>query len=150
MGTRFRAPHVVLVCLSAVLALVASACADVPGSPTPGPGLTSVDVRLGTGAEATSGQRLTVDYTLWLFDAGEPEQKGILLETSRGTQPFTFTLGAGVVIAGWDVGLPGMRQGGVRRLIIPPSLAYGARRQQVIPAFSTLVFDVELLAVEAP
>jgi FKBP-type peptidyl-prolyl cis-trans isomerase FkpA len=125
-----------------------SGCAASPTSPTPAPGFTSTDIRLGTGAQAATGQELTVEYTLWLYDATHPEGKGLLLDTSLGVGAFSFVLGSGSVIAGWEQGLPGMRVGGLRRLIVPPSLGYGGVRRDVIPPYAILVFEVELLAVE--
>ena len=75
-------------------------------------------------------------------------KKGQQFETSRGREPLVFTLGASEVIAGWDVELIGLRVGGLRRLIIPPSLAYGGFRNGPIPPNATLVFEVELLEVQ--
>ena len=105
------------------------------------------DLRAGTGADAIAGRRLTVNYTGWLYDPTQPEQKGRQFDTSVGRQPFAFTLGAGQVIRGWDQGVSGMKVGGQRRLVIPPELAYGSSSAGggAIPPKSTLVFDVELL-----
>jgi FKBP-type peptidyl-prolyl cis-trans isomerase FkpA len=105
---------------------------------------------VGDGAEATAGQRLTVEYTGWLYDPTQPEQKGREFSSSAGGAPFTFMLGAGEVIAGWDRGAAGMKVGGQRRLIIPPALAYGSAGAGggVIPPNATLVFDIELLDVQ--
>lgn len=94
-----------------------------------------------------SGNTLVVAYTGWFYDITRPEQKGLQFDSSAGREPLEFTLGQGQVIAGWDQGLVNMRQGGVRRLVIPPSLAYGGGRNQSIPPNATLVFDVELLEV---
>lgn len=75
-------------------------------------------------------------------------QNGTVFDSSRATnQPFTFRLGAGAVIAGWDRGVPGMRIGGTRRLTIPPSLAYGSQGSGPIPPNATLTFDIELLGI---
>jgi len=110
--------------------------------PTPS-GLQYIDVVPGTGDEARTGQRVTVHYTGWLTD-------GQKFDSSRDSgRPFVFQLGQGDVIQGWDTGVAGMRTGGTRRLIVPPSLGYGARGYPpVIPQNATLVFDVELLRVE--
>ncbi|HEY4251100.1 MAG TPA: FKBP-type peptidyl-prolyl cis-trans isomerase [Roseomonas sp.] len=108
------------------------------------------DTKLGTGEEATAGRQVSVHYTGWLFDESAPDNKGRKFDSSldRG-QPFNFELGAGYVIQGWDQGVAGMRVGGQRTLIIPPELGYGARGAGgVIPPNATLVFEVELLAVE--
>jgi len=107
------------------------------------------DVKLGTGAAATPGQTVHVHYTGWLFDADAPENKGRKFDSSRDRgDPFSFQLGAGHVIQGWDQGVAGMLVGGQRTLVIPPELGYGARGAGgVIPPNATLVFDVELLEV---
>jgi FKBP-type peptidyl-prolyl cis-trans isomerase FkpA len=106
------------------------------------------DIRVGTGAEALAGRRISVHYAGWLYDASAPENKGRQFDTSLGGAPYPFTLGAGMVIRGWDQGVAGMRVGGQRRLVIPPQLAYGAEgRGSAIPPNATLVFDIELLEV---
>lgn len=106
------------------------------------------ELRAGTGAEATSGKTLTVHYTGWLYDESKPDQKGLVFDSSAGGTAFSFTLGAGQVIPGWDQGLVGLRVGGIRRLVIPSSLAYGSSRRATIPPYSVLVFEVELLDVK--
>jgi FKBP-type peptidyl-prolyl cis-trans isomerase FkpA len=130
--------------------LVAAACGQKsPTTPTGGGTLETIELVAGTGVEATAGRNVTVNYTGWLADDTRPERKGTQFDTSVGRTPFAFRLGAGQVIAGWDQGVPGMRVGGRRRLIIPPSLGYGATGAGgVIPPNATLVFDVELLAVQ--
>lgn len=101
------------------------------------------DTVTGTGAAADDGKSLTVNYTGWLADSG------IQFDTTVGKQPFTFILGTGQVIPGWDQGLQGMQVGGKRTLIIPPGLAYGAQGAEgTIPPNSTLKFEVELLDVK--
>ena len=107
------------------------------------------DTRIGTGAEATPGQTITVHYTGWLFDEGAPDNKGRKFDSSRDRgDPFVFELGAGRVIQGWDNGFAGMKVGGTRTLVIPPEQGYGARGAGgVIPPNATLIFEVELLAV---
>ena len=104
---------------------------------------------VGTGTLAESGKQVTVHYTGWLFDAEAPDTKGRKFDSSRDRgQPFSFALGAGQVIKGWDLGVAGMRIGGQRTLTIPPEQGYGARGAGgVIPPNATLVFDVELLGV---
>lgn len=133
--------------LMLVVVSVAGSGCDQPVSPTNSPGFITTDLRVGTGAEAVDGSVVTVEYSGWFYDASQPEQKGVQFDTSVGRAPLTFTLGAGQVIAGWDQGVVGMRVGGMRRLIVPPSLAYGERRIGLIPPNATLLFDVELIAV---
>ncbi len=102
----------------------------------------------GTGAMVTSGQTATVHYTGWLYVEDAPEHKGAQFDSSVGRGPFSFRVGAGQVIRGWDQGVQGMKVGGQRRLVLPPEFAYGARGAgSVIPPNATLVFDVELLSV---
>lgn len=132
--------------LSAFLLLVsAMACSENPAQPS---ALLSTDLAVGTGATAVVGRVVTVHYTGWLFDADKAESKGTQFDSSVGGTPFEFALGTGQVIAGWDQGVPGMRVGGRRRLIIPPSLGYGSQGAGgVIPPNRGLVFDIELLGV---
>lgn len=137
----------------AILALLTASCGGGDSSPTsattqPRGEFASTDVRVGTGADATPQRRLSVHYTGWLYDPARPEQKGTQFETSVGRQPFAFTLGIGQVIRGWDQGVAGMKVGGLRRLTLPPELAYGAGGSPpVIPPNATLVFEIELLDV---
>jgi len=108
------------------------------------------DIVEGTGAVAEAGQVAVVHYTGWLYDAGADEQKGEKFDSSvdRG-EPFSFPLGAGRVIRGWDQGVAGMKVGGKRRLVIPADMAYGDRGAGgVIPPGATLVFDVELIELK--
>ena len=125
-------------------------CGDDYGSgPSSSPSFSVTDLVVGSGAEATDGQQLTVDYAGWLYDSAASEKKGVLFDTTDGRGPFTFVLGAGEVIQGWDQGIVGMRVGGTRQLVIPPNLAYGSQGSgNVIPPNSTLIFDVDLLSVQ--
>jgi FKBP-type peptidyl-prolyl cis-trans isomerase len=109
-------------------------------------GLQIDDTVPGTGATATAGQRVSVHYTGWLWQDG---QQGRKFDSSKDRgQPFSFRLGGGEVIGGWDEGVQGMQVGGTRVLIIPPQLGYGARGAGgVIPPNATLKFEVELLGV---
>lgn len=100
------------------------------------------DLKVGTGEEAKSGNRVSVNYKGTLTNGTQFDSS-----YDRG-QPFSFDLGAGDVISGWDEGVVGMKVGGKRKLVIPPDMAYGARALPGIPANSTLVFEVELLKVE--
>ena len=147
------------------VAFLAFAAAFVPvagaQNPTPSPNkevskmdatvgsLKKIDVKQGTGAEAVTGKPVVVHYTGWLYDPSAPEGKGKKFDSSLDRrEPFSFPLGGGRVIRGWDEGVAGMKVGGQRRLIIPADMAYGARGAGgVIPPNAVLVFDVELLEV---
>ena len=111
--------------------------------------LETTDMKVGTGAEARQGRRVSVHYTGWLYHPTKPDHKGRQFDSSRDRgQPYDLTLGQGEVIPGWDQGLLGMKVGGARRLVIPPALAYGSSGQGEIPPSATLVFDVELMGVQ--
>ncbi|CAN5350283.1 FKBP-type peptidyl-prolyl cis-trans isomerase [soil metagenome] len=114
--------------------------------PTTPSGLSYEDVVIGEGAEAKPGTPVSVHYTGWLFMDGVQGDKFDSSKDRR--EPFEFPLGAGHVIKGWDEGVQGMKVGGVRKLVIPPQLGYGARGAGgVIPPNATLLFEVELLDV---
>ena len=106
-------------------------------------GLIIEDLVVGEGTEAQDYNKVVVNYT------GELED-GTVFDSSLnpGRAPFTFTLGVGSVIKGWDLGVKGMKVGGKRKLTIPPELGYGERNTSVIPPNSTLIFEVDLLEVE--
>ena len=131
-------------------AVLLTACSE-PGPPPGGrvSELQRIDLRDGSGALAKSGMDATVHYTGWLFDENAPNQRGEKFDSSldRG-EPFTFLLGAGRVIRGWDEGVAGMRVGGKRVLMIPPEYGYGRKGAGgAIPPNASLVFEVELLDV---
>jgi len=130
-----------------LLALAAVACGDAPTTPPAFAPFSSQDLRTGTGNVATTGKSLSVNYKLWLYDGAATDNKGAMMDSNVGGSAFTFVLGGGDVIEGWDVGLVGMQEGGLRRLVVPPSQAYGSSRSGSIPPNSTLVFEVELLTV---
>jgi FKBP-type peptidyl-prolyl cis-trans isomerase len=124
------------VLMAAALAL-AGCGKDTPTAPSL---FRAEDVRLGEGTPAVPGDTLTVNY-IGRFDDGQ-----VFDNSYDRNQPYTFRLGAGTVIQGWDQGMVGMRVGGLRRLTIPPALAYGSQGQNGIPPNSTLHFDIELMA----
>jgi FKBP-type peptidyl-prolyl cis-trans isomerase FkpA len=148
-------PAIIVRLYSKALALVAlilwtssAGCTESVTSPSGTAPFSQTDLRAGTGATAIVGSTVTVHYTGWLYGESRPDQKGMQFDSSAGGTPFTFGLGVGQVISGWDQGVPGMRVGGLRRLVIPPSLAYGAIRTGPIPPNATLVFEIELLEVQ--
>ena len=107
------------------------------------------DTVVGKGAEAVPGRTVEVNYTGWLYDPKAPQLHGKQFDSSVGRGPFSFPLGAGRVIKGWDQGVAGMKVGGKRTLIIPGNLAYGSRGAGgMIGPDAILVFDVELLNVK--
>jgi FKBP-type peptidyl-prolyl cis-trans isomerase FkpA len=138
---------------AAFVATSAAACGGDDGadsitgpSPTGTAPFSVTDLVVGTGAAANAGQAVTVTYTGWLYSNTAAENKGDQFDAS--TTPVRFQLGAGV-IAGWSQGIPGMRVGGTRRLVIPPELAYGSTSPDLsrIPRNATLLFDVTLVSV---
>jgi FKBP-type peptidyl-prolyl cis-trans isomerase FkpA len=137
--------------LAALLASAVACGSDSPTTPSLPPTsvgvYTQTDLVVGTGAVASAGNRVTVSYTGWLYDTGKPNGKGNQFD-SNGS--FQFNLGAGQVIRGWDQGVPGMRIGGQRRLLIPPELAYGSGSPDPtrIPNNATLLFEITLLQVQ--
>lgn len=178
VGARRSRSHLsILVGVLAALALTATACSAGPQNAstttapvesqstvpsttaentapsTPAPSTTTQaatelqikDLVVGKGATAKAGDQVTVDYTGWLMD-------GTKFDSSIDRhQPFPFTIGAGQVIEGWDKGVAGMKVGGTRQLIIPPSMGYGEQGAGgVIPPNATLKFKVKLLAVKSP
>ena len=148
-----------------VCGLLALAACDTSNGE--GPDVSVIDLQVGAGEEAVEGARVTVHY-IGRLTTGDVFDSSYQLfnETLDEDRPITFTLGAGQVIRGWERGVPGMRVGGKRRLIIPPALAYGNQAQGcppecnasppqncdqcLIPANSTLLFDIDLLDVRLP
>ena len=125
-----------------------------PTSPTPSSPSVGLDVEfsvtdltVGTGPEAMNGDTLSVHYTGWLYDPNATENKGMQFDSSQSRGPFSFVLGAGQVIDGWDQGVLGMQVGGERRIVIPPELGYGSSGQGPIPGDATLLFEVELVDI---
>lgn len=128
-----------------VLALTVSACGGDSGT-APSPGsvpFSTTDLRAGTGATATTGRLVGVRYAGWLYSTSAADNKGTQFDA--GT--FSFTVGSGVIV-GFSQGVSGMQVGGIRRVVIPPSLGYGSQANGQIPANSTLIFEIELLSVQ--
>jgi len=128
-----------------------SGTADAGTTSSTAPGEPSMtDIKTGTGPAITKGQTAVVHYTGWLYSESAPEQKGKKFDSSVDrNEPFSFSLGAGMVIQGWDEGVAGMQVGGKRRLVIAPEKGYGASGAGgVIPPNATLVFDVELVGIQ--
>ena len=166
-GINLRTPSVGSTSVFAVMAMIALGVSTMPpanAQTTPPPAsaqgaskldampkeLQKLDVKQGSGAEATAGKVVIVHYTGWLYDPAKPDNKGAKFDSSRDSgKPFDFPLGGGRVIKGWDQGVVGMKVGGQRTLIIPPDMGYGARGfSSLIPPNATLIFDVELLEVK--
>lgn len=135
---------VAVVALSVVFAAAAGAAENVVRTKS---GLAYEDVKVGRGKAAKSGDKVIVDYTGWL-DQGM--KKGKKFDSSHDrAKPFTFTLGGGQVIKGWDEGVAGMKVGGKRILYIPPKLGYGDRGSgRAIPPNADLIFEVDLIEVK--
>jgi FKBP-type peptidyl-prolyl cis-trans isomerase FkpA len=143
------------------LSLAACKRSEAPGSapgaaPAPGAAqadsaalaLQKIDTVQGSGKEAVAGATVVVNYTGWLYAPGAEKQHGAQFDSSIGREPFSFQLGGGQVIPGWDQGVQGMKVGGKRTLIIPAALGYGEQGAGPIPPNSNLIFDVELLDVK--
>ncbi len=109
-----------------------------------------IDTKVGNGEEAVIGKSVNVHYAGWVYDENAPDKKGKKFDSSYDRKEhFSFLLGAGRVIKGWDKGVLGMKVGGQRTLIIPPSMAYGERGAgNVIPPNATLLFEVELMGLK--
>ena len=138
-----------LACGAALFAsMLAAACGDSPTAPVNNAAYEQTDLFLGTGADAVTGRTVSVNYTGWFYDADATSNKGVQFDSSAARGPFTFTLGAGQVIQGWEQGIAGMKVGGLRRLVVPPSLGYGSTRYGPIPPNATLLFEIELLSVQ--
>ena len=142
-----------LFCAVLLAAVAVSGCKsdDSPTGPTdPSVGLnvpfSATDITVGTGTEATTGRNVTLQYTGWLYHPNAAQNKGTQIDANVFGP---FVLGSGNVIQGWHQGIPGMRVGGSRRLVIPPALGYGsAGRLPQVPGNATLLFEVTLLAVQ--
>ena len=157
---RFSLLFIVSAAIFAASLFTGLAGAQTPATPSSNPeqskldatitSLKKIDTKQGAGAEAVSGKAAVVQYTGWLYDPNKPEGKGAKFDSSLDRNvPFSFVIGQGRVIKGWDQGVAGMQVGGKRTLIIPPQMGYGARGAGgVIPPNATLIFDIELIDVK--
>ncbi|HEX8027315.1 MAG TPA: FKBP-type peptidyl-prolyl cis-trans isomerase [Vicinamibacterales bacterium] len=148
-----KSASVLIVGIALVTLSACSGGSDTPTSPSQNVNVpfSSVDLRVGTGAEATAGRTVSVNYTGWLYNAAGTDNKGTLFDTSlqAGRSPLSFTVGASNIIPGFSQCVLGMKVGGARRCTIPPNLAYGsAGSPPTIPGNATLIFELELLAVQ--
>jgi len=125
----------------------ATTAAAAPAADAVAPAFQKIDEVQGSGKEAVAGTTAVVNYTGWLFVPSAEKQRGEQFDSSVGRSPFSFQLGAGQVIKGWDEGVQGMKVGGKRTLIVPAEMGYGAGGAGPIPPNATLIFDVELLEV---
>jgi FKBP-type peptidyl-prolyl cis-trans isomerase FkpA len=138
--------------LSTVALLTLSVACGTPTDPIPDPldvPFSTFDITVGTGTEAVAGKTIRVYYTGWVYSTTATDNKGSQFQTVSTGPGLSFTVGVGQVIRGWDQGMPGMKVGGKRRIIIPTDLAYGLTPPSGsgIPQNATLIFEVELLSV---
>ncbi len=133
--------------LTLALAGCDRAKAPAPAAANAAAPLQKIDTLAGTGKEAVAGVTAVVNYTGWLYEPKAPLQHGTQFDSSVGRGPFSFPLGAGRVIPGWDEGVKGMKVGGKRTLIVPASMGYGESGAGPIPPNANLIFEVELLEV---
>jgi FKBP-type peptidyl-prolyl cis-trans isomerase FkpA len=138
------APALLAPALFAPVLVTLPALAQTP----PPKDLVIINRKIGFGDIAANNRWVTVQYTGWLFDPNAKDNKGFKFDSSIGRAPFSFQLGGGRVISGWEQGIAGMKVGGQRTLIVPPELGYGGRGAGgVVPPNATMIFDVELIGV---
>ena len=142
MRSAFRLRTVVAIALLTGVSACGSSSPTAPDQSSVA--YSQTDLTVGTGAEATAGTTASVNYGGWLYSDSAADHKGQQFDANS----FAFVVGAGTIIKGFDTGVTGMKVGGVRRIIIPPSLAYGATGNGPIPPNAALVFDVQLVNVQ--
>lgn len=133
--------------VSAVFAAILLACAAGTAQSAP-PVFQKIDTHVGSGSQAVNGSTVTVHYTGWLYAPKQKLQHGPQVDSSRDGKPFTFKVGGGSVIKGWDEGIRGMRAGGKRTLIVPSDMAFAKKGLGSVPPTANLIFDIELLSVK--
>ena len=134
------------------LPLLLVACTDssstAPSAPLlPGAPFSTTDLVVGTGADATAGKVVSIFYTGWIYDPTKTDSKGTQFDSNVGGTAYSFQLGVGSVIPGFDRGVLGMKEGGRRRVVIPPDLAYGSQGNGPVPPNATIIFDIDLVSV---
>ena len=155
---RLRLPGAAFVLVGFLFLVGSVACGGSPNNPSPtdpsqnlNVPYSQTDLVVGTGRVAANGNNVTVNYTGWLYNPSAAENKGTQFDSSLslGRTPLSFRLGTGQnnLIAGWNQGVVGMAVGGRRRLVLPPSLAYGNGGNGPIPPNATIIFDIEMLSV---
>lgn len=147
MGSLMTLSKRVAVAALCAALLGGGACDDSPTAPSLGIPYSQTDLTVGTGTEATAGKTVRVYYTGWLYSTTATDNKGGVFDSNVIGLGFSFILGSGTVIKGWDQGVVGMKTGGKRRLVLPPELAYGSQGSGTIPGNATLIFEIELLGV---
>jgi len=141
------ASAVVIAALAGAPVFLITGCAS-PSAPSTPVEFTVIDLRVGSGPAASTGSTVSVNYVGWLYDGTNPDKKGQEFDASKAGRPFVFWLGASQVIQGWEQGVVGMKVGGLRKLIVPSSLAYGrSGAGNTIPPNASLVFEIELVSV---
>jgi len=150
MHRLFRFTGTLVACTGLLAALGCGSSSSEPSSPSPQPAYSQIDLQEGTGAAAAAGNTVTVNYTGWLYDNTRTDSKGTQFDSSlsAGRQPLTFVVGAANIIQGFSQGVTGMRVSGMRRIVLPSSLAYGAQGSGAIPPNTPLVFEITLLSVQ--
>jgi FKBP-type peptidyl-prolyl cis-trans isomerase FkpA len=148
---RYNMKQLLNSCLIGLTLTLALAACNRDPAPQPAGAATvamqKIDTLAGTGKEATAGATAVVNYTGWLYEPNAQSQHGAQFDTSSGRGPFSFQLGAGQVITGWDEGVKGMKVGGKRTLIVPARMGYGENGIGPIPPNANLIFEVELVDV---
>lgn len=135
--------------LTLSVALAPAALQAAPLAATaPGKSLQKIDTVVGKGREVKPGSRITIHYTGWMFSPKSPKQHGLQVDATPKGKPFTLELGAPGVIKGWNEGLPGMKVGGKRTLVVPAEMAFGKAGLGPVPPNANLIFDIELVDVK--